>query len=102
LYIEDVKAIIAAETAGPSYTAPLALPETLFPLVASVEALKDVVPRAWAEGNAPRSGPNVTTGTKVAIKGEVKNHLGQQWFILNDNSRVRASSFTPSITVKPR
>lgn len=104
LYRPEIIEIIDRETAGggPTYTPPLPVPDTTFPLVTTVEALKDVVPRAWAESNAPRTGPNIPVRGKVIIKGEVKNHLNQQWFLLEDNSRVRASSFTPAITVKPR
>jgi hypothetical protein len=102
LYRDKIIEIINAQQSSPTYTPPLVLPETMYPLIATVEALKDVVPRAWAESNAPRTGPNIVPRTKVQIKGEVKNKQGQQWFLLNDNSRVRASSFTPQISVKPR
>lgn len=87
---------------APTYTDPLELPPEMFPLIATVEALKDVVPRAWAEGNAPRSGANIVVRSKVKIIGEVKNHKKQQWFLLEDGSRVRASSFTPAINVRKR
>lgn len=119
LYLPQVLEIITAEIASPpppTYTDPLPLPFSLttstgfhtlngadvFLFQATVETLKDVVPRAWAESNAPRTGPNIPVRTKVKVYGEVKNDQKQQWFFLEDGSRVRASSFTPAINVRKR
>lgn len=101
-FVANVGKIISPAPPVPQYPTPLPLPKEMFPLVAEVLSIKTVVPRQYAESDAPKSGPNIPVNTKVKIIGEAKNKEKQQWFFLEDHSRVRASSFTPAITVKPR
>jgi hypothetical protein len=122
--IQDrVRAILKQyqETAGApaptTYTAPIGLPFDLetatgwhqintnvsaYLIRAEVEALKTVIPRAYAASNAPKSAPSIPVKSKVPIYATFKSEDGVQWFLLKDRSRVRASHFTPAITVKAR
>lgn len=118
--IERVRGILKVyqETAPPDpYTAPVGLPfdidtatgwQQITPAVAAymlradVEAVKQAVPRAYASNKAPKSAPSIPVKSVVTIHATFKGDDGVQWFLLPDRSRVRASSFTPAISVRKR
>lgn len=75
-------------------------PVNLF--VTEVEALKGVVPRAWASAKAPKSAPTIPVKTKFSIYGDCITEDKKQWFFLEDSSRIEARSVTPIIKFRKR
>jgi hypothetical protein len=69
---------------------------------ATVECIKRAIPRAYASGSAPQTADAVSVKEVIPVYAVFKSGDGVQWFLMEDGSRVRASSFTPAITVKKR
>lgn len=98
------------------YPKPVGLPFTLgvdwgwhelngspvFLYVAEVEALKPVMPRAWAGSTAPKSGDTIPTRTRFLIYGDCVTPDKRRWLFLKDGSRIQARHVTPSVIVRKR
>lgn len=98
------------------YPKPVGLPFTLgkdwgwhelngcpvFLYMAEVEALKPVIPRAYASGNAPKSGESIPTRTKFLVYGDCLLPNKQHWLFLKDGSRIQARHVTPSLIPRKR
>jgi hypothetical protein len=69
---------------------------------ATVECIKRAIPRAYASGTAAQTADAVAVRDVIPIFATFKSGDGVQWFLMEDGSRIRASSFTPAIAVKKR
>jgi hypothetical protein len=118
--IEQARAIMKAAQGedGPpvhAYAIPVGLPfdaqsfgfhdfndSTAFVMTFTVETLKAAIPRAFASIKAPQSGDKIAVRDQVKCIAQIVTPDKRKWLIREDGSRLLASSFTPSLTVKKR
>jgi hypothetical protein len=67
-----------------------------------VEAIRNANRYSQPDTGAPKSGPKILVREKIGIERWFKDADGNQWFVEDAGHFVKATAFTPAVSLRPR